>query len=87
MNRICPARTVDRAPTGCPLREAPSGAGAAWLVATATAFQLGAPGLGYPLGGLMAIIAALVSATDLCIPSLIYRSVFGFPPKAPREFA
>jgi hypothetical protein len=24
----------------------------------------------------------LVSTTDICIPSLIYRTLFGFPPKS-----
>jgi hypothetical protein len=34
---------------------------------------------GYVLGGLLTAVAALVSTTDICIPSLAFRSVFGFP--------
>src|SRR5688572_13873428 len=44
----------------------------AWLAATAIAFQRGALGTGYALGTLLASVAALVSATDFCVPSLIY---------------
>jgi hypothetical protein len=36
---------------------------------------------GYVLGGLLTLVGLLVSTTDICIPSLIYRSIFGFPPK------
>jgi hypothetical protein len=76
-----------------PRRGAPSrfacGLGAVWLVVTARAFQTGHPALGYTLGGLLTAVAALVSTTDVCIPSLMYRSVFGFPPPrgAPRPAA
>lgn len=66
-----------------PRRGAPSrfacGLGAAWLVATAQLFHTGHPILGYVLGGLLTGVAALVSTTDVCIPSLMYRSIFGFP--------
>lgn len=68
-----------------PRRGAPSrfacGLGAVWLVATVWAFQAGHPIVGYVLGGLLTGVAALVSTTDICIPSLLYRSVFGFPPR------
>jgi hypothetical protein len=66
-----------------PRRGAPSrfacGLGAVWLVATAWVFHIGHPRLGYVLGGLLTGVAALVSTTDVCIPSLVYRSIFGFP--------
>ena len=66
-----------------PRRGAPSrfacGLGAVWLVATAWAFQAGQPLVGYVLGGLLTAVAVLVGTTDVCIPSLVYRSVFGFP--------
>ena len=66
-----------------PRRGAPSrfacGLGAVWLVATAWVFHTGHPRLGYVLGGLLTGVAALVSTTDVCIPSLVYRSIFGFP--------
>lgn len=69
-----------------PRRGAPSrfacGMGAVWLLATAWAFASGATAAGYALGGLLTGVAVLVSATDICIPSLIYRTVFGFPPRS-----
>lgn len=68
-----------------PKRGAPSrfagGVGAVWLVVTAVAFQSGAVIAGYVLGGMLTLVGLLVSTTDICIPSLIYRTMFGFPPK------
>ena len=68
-----------------PRRGAPSrfacGLGAVWLVATAWAFQAGHPLLGYVLGGFLTVVAVLVSTIDFCIPSFVYRSIFGFPPR------
>lgn len=52
------------------------GVGAAWLVATAWAFQSGALIAGYILGGALTGIAVLVSTTDICIPSMIYNALF-----------
>ena len=52
------------------------GMGAVWLVATALAFQSGAPIAGYILGGALTGIAVLVSTTDICIPSMIYNALF-----------
>ena len=69
-----------------PRRGAPSrfacGLGAAWLLVTGMAFRAGNLTLGYILGGTLTAIATLVSTTDICIPSLIYRSIFGFPQKS-----
>ena len=66
-----------------PKRGAPSrfacGLGAVWLVVTAWVFQAGHPMVGYVLGGLLSGVGLLVSTTDVCIPSLVYRSIFGFP--------
>jgi hypothetical protein len=66
-----------------PRRGVPSrfacGLGAAWLVPTAWAFHAGRPLLGYVLGWLLTGVAVLVSTTDICIPSLVYRMIFGFP--------
>lgn len=31
-------------------------------------------------GGMLTAVAALVATTDICIPSLMYRVVAGFPP-------
>ncbi len=39
------------------------------------------PTVGYALGGLLTAVAVLVSTIDVCIPSLVYRSAFGFPPR------
>lgn len=52
------------------------GIGAVWLVATAWAFQSGALTAGYILGGVLTGIGVLVSTTDICIPSMIYNTLF-----------
>lgn len=53
------------------------GIAAIWLVATGWAFQSGASMLGYGLGIPLILVAALVSVTHFCIPSLIYNTLFG----------
>ena len=67
-----------------PRRGSPSrfacGLGAVWLLPTAWAFYAGLPTLGYALGTPLTGVAVLVSTTDICIPSLMYRTAFGFPP-------
>ena len=67
-----------------PRRGAPSrfgcGVGAAFLLVTAWAFSAGHVVAGYALGGMLTFVALLVSTTDICIPSMIYRSIFGWPP-------
>jgi len=66
-----------------PRRNAPSrfacGVGAVWLVPTALAFQAGADPIGYVLGAALTGVAGLVAITDICIPSMIYRALFGRP--------
>lgn len=68
-----------------PRRGAPSrfacGLGAVWLLPTAWMFDTGRMAAGYALGALLTSVAVLVSTTDICIPSLIFRSLFGFPPR------
>jgi hypothetical protein len=68
-----------------PRRGAPNrfacGMGAVWVGVTAWAFQSGGTTLGYVLGGLLTAVAVLVSTIDVCIPSLMFRTVFGFPPR------
>jgi len=68
-----------------PKRGAPSrfacGSGAVWLIVTALMFQEGNLLIGYIIGGSITFAALLVSTINFCIPSLIYRSIFGFPPK------
>jgi hypothetical protein len=70
-----------------PQRGAPSrfgcGMGAVFLLVTAWAFSAGHVVAGYALGGLLTFVALLVSTTDVCIPSILYRSVFGWP--SPRD--
>ena len=56
------------------------GVGAIFLLVTAWAFSAGHFGAGYALGGMLTVVALLVSTTDICIPSIIYRSIFGWPP-------
>ena len=69
-----------------PKRGAPNrfacGLGAVWLLVTIWAFQSGYTLVGYMLGGALTLVGLLVSTTDICIPSLIYRTIFGFPPKS-----
>lgn len=48
---------------------------AAWLVATAWAFRTGAVTLGLVLGVSLIAVAALVSVTHICIPSMIYNAI------------
>jgi hypothetical protein len=56
--------------------------GAVWLIVTGLAFHAGANMTGYALGWMLTLVGLLVSIIDICIPSLIYRSIFGFPPKS-----
>lgn len=75
-----------------PKRGAPSrfacGIGAGCLVVTAWAFSAGHAVLAYTLGATLTAVALLVSTTDICIPSMAYRALFGGPrPRAgqPKE--
>jgi hypothetical protein len=36
---------------------------------------------------MLTFVGLLVSTTDICIPSLIYRTLFGFPPKSGNDKA
>jgi hypothetical protein len=66
-----------------PKRGAPArfgcGMGAALLPVTAWAFSAGHMIAGYALGGVLTFVVLLAGTTDICIPSLIYRSIFGWP--------
>jgi hypothetical protein len=55
------------------------GRGAVFLLVTAWAFSAGHVVAGYALGGMLTFVVLLVSTTDICIPSMIYRSIFGWP--------
>ena len=56
------------------------GLGAVFLLPTAWAFSAGHVVAGYALGGMLTFVVLLVSTTDICMPSMIYRSIFGWPP-------
>ena len=53
------------------------GLAAAWLVGTGLAFDSGWMMTGYALGWSLTAVAALVSTTHFCIPSLIFNTVAG----------
>jgi hypothetical protein len=55
------------------------GMGAVLLLVTAWTFSAGHMVVGYALGGVLTFVVLLVSTTDICIPSMIYRSIFGWP--------
>ena len=56
------------------------GMGSLWLLITVWAFESGYGVVGYVLGFSLSAVATLVATTDICIPSIIYRRLFGFPP-------
>lgn len=68
-----------------PKRGAPNrfacGLGSVWMIVTAIMFQEGNLIIGYLLGGSLTFVGLLVSTINFCIPSIIYRSIFGFPLK------
>jgi len=61
------------------------GLGTAWLLVTAWAFYSGMMLTGYILGANLVLVAGLVGTVHFCIPSLIFRSIFGFPSKTGDE--
>jgi hypothetical protein len=48
-----------------------------WLLATGGLFYAGLDLTGYALGGALVAVAALITVSHICIPSLIYRALFG----------
>ena len=64
-----------------PRRGGPSrfacGVGAVWLLGVIWAFEADYALAGYVLGGLLTSVALLVATTDICIPSMIFRAIFG----------
>lgn len=56
---------------------------AAWLLATGWAFHVGATTTGMLLGIALIAVAALVAATNICIPSMVYNRLFRRRPSAP----
>jgi hypothetical protein len=59
------------------------GVGALWLIVTVGAFDFSYPIAGYVLGFTLASVAILVSTTDICIPSMIFRAKLGGPVPRP----
>ena len=59
-----------------PQRRFACGIAAIWLAATGWAFYVGSTTIGFALGIPLILVAALVSVTHLCIPSLIYNTIF-----------
>lgn len=55
------------------------GMGAVLVLVTAWEFSAGHQVAGYTLGAALTLVVLLVSTTDICIPSLIYRLIFGWP--------
>jgi hypothetical protein len=53
--------------------------GALWLIVTVGAFDASWTTVGYVLGFTLAGVAILVSTMDICIPSMIFRAIFGAP--------
>lgn len=64
-------------PHNGPQRRFACGLASAWLVATGWAFDAGMGALGFSLGIALILVAALVSVTNICIPSMIYNGLFG----------
>lgn len=69
-----------------PARGLPSrfgcGMGALMLLPTAWAFAAGHSTIGYVLGAALTSVAFLVGTTDICLPSMLYRTIFGWPTHA-----
>ena len=55
------------------------GMGAVLVLVTAWTFSAGHVVIGYALGGMLTFVVLLAGTTDICIPSMIYRSIFGWP--------
>ena len=47
-----------------------------WLLATGGLFYADLDIAGYPLGGALVAVAALITVSHICIPSLVYRALF-----------
>jgi hypothetical protein len=48
-----------------------------WLLATGGLFYADLDVAGYLLGGALVAVAALITVSHVCIPSLVYRALFG----------
>jgi hypothetical protein len=61
-------------PNGIP-RRLGCGIATIWLAATALSFLIGQAAIGYVLGALFVAVAGLLTATHICIPSIICQFV------------
>ena len=61
---------------GAPRRFA-CGMASVWLLATAALFYADLDMAGYLLGGALVAVASLITVSHVCIPSLVYRALFG----------
>ncbi len=68
-------------PLSGPPRRFACGIAAVWVTAMGFLFQNGYMVTGYILGGLLIAVVTLVSITNICIPSMIYRALFGWKDK------
>jgi hypothetical protein len=48
-----------------------------WLLATGALFAADLDIAGYLLGGALVAVATLITVSHICIPSLVYRMLFG----------
>jgi hypothetical protein len=53
--------------------------GALMLLPTAWAFSAGHAVAGYAFGSALTFVVVLLAVTDICLPSMVYRSMFGWP--------
>ncbi|MDH5805813.1 MAG: DUF4395 domain-containing protein [Gemmatimonadota bacterium] len=67
---------TDPLPRNSAQRKFACGMATVWLAGAGLAFYGGAMVTGFLLGGSLAAVAGLVSATNICIPSLIYNALF-----------
>ncbi len=73
------ATRTPRLPKRGPPSRFACGLGALWLIVTVGAFDASLTTVGYVLGFTLASVAILVSTVDVCIPSMIFRALFGAP--------
>ena len=64
-------------PRNGPPRRFACGMASVWLLATGGLFYADLDIAGYLLGGALVAVAALITVSHICIPSLVYRALFG----------
>jgi hypothetical protein len=64
-------------PRNGPPRRFACGMASVWLLATGGLFYADLNITGYLLGGALVAVAALITVSHICIPSLVYRALFG----------